>query len=399
MKISMFQKFQRDFSTQAAMQGLIIAIVGYASSVAVVVQGLRAMGATAHEIASGLFFLGIAKGLVAVALSLWTRMPISIAWTTPGLALLAVTPAVAGGFQAAVGAFIVVGGLIVLTGLWPVLGRLIAMIPKAIANAMLAGILFKLCLAPFVALQKLPLVAGAVLLTWVVMTRVARLYAVPAAVFVAVLAIAFGEDFKGAATIWPSFVLVRPVFTWEAVISIAIPLYIVTMTSQNITGLAVLSTFDWRPDSRLTLAATGAASAITAPFGAPTINHAAITAAMAAGPDAHPERNQRYVAAIVGGFGYILLSVFAGLTTELVVSSSPLLIEAAAGLALIGAFASATAGALEAEEDRIPAMATLLVTASGLALFSIGPAFWGLVIGCGLVAFFRLRLDPDLSRR
>ncbi|MGL4241457.1 MAG: benzoate/H(+) symporter BenE family transporter [Beijerinckiaceae bacterium] len=386
----MLRRLLDDFSTQAALQGVIIALVGYASSVAVVVQGLRAMGATSAEIASGLFFLGVAKGLVAIALSLWTRMPISIAWTTPGLALLAVTPAVSGGFPAAVGAFIAVGGMIVLTGLWPALGRLINAIPKAIANAMLAGILFKLCLAPFVALHKMPLVAGAVLLTWVVMTKVARLYAVPAAVAVAVCAIAFGGEFKGAASIWPSFVLIMPVFTWDAMISIAIPLYIVTMTSQNITGLAVLGTFDWRPDSRVTLAATGAASVVTAPFGAPTINHAAITAAMAAGPDAHPEREKRYVAAIVGGLGYIALSAFAGLTTALVVGSSPLLIEAAAGLALIGAFASATAGALQAEEDRLPAMATLLVTASGLSLLAIGPAFWGLVIGCGLYAFFRM---------
>jgi benzoate membrane transport protein len=395
----MFQQLRHDFSTQATLQGLIIAVVGYASSVAVVVQGLRAMGASQVEIASGLFFLGIAKGLVAIALSLWTRMPISIAWTTPGLALLAVTPAVTGGLPAAVGAFIAVGGLIMLTGLWPTLGRLIAMIPKAIANAMLAGILFKLCLAPFVALHKMPLIAGAVLLTWVIMMKVARLYAVPAAVLVAVGAIAFGGEFKGGASIWPSFVVIAPIFTWDAMISIAIPLYIVTMTSQNITGLAVLGTFDWRPDSRLTLAATGAASALTAPFGAPTINHAAITAAMAAGPDAHPDRSRRYVAAVVGGVGYMLLSAFAGLTTALVVNSSPLLIEAAAGLALIGAFASAMAGALQAEEDRLPAMATLLATASGLSLLGVGPAFWGLVIGCGLYAFFRLRIDPDLLRR
>jgi benzoate membrane transport protein len=171
------------------------------------------------------------------------------------------------------------------------------------------------------------------------------------------------------------------------------------MTSQNITGLAVLGAFDWRPDPKLGLAATGAVSALTAPLGAPTVNFAAITAAMCAGPDAHPDRDRRYVAAIAAGFGYIALAALAGVTTALVVTSSPILIEAAAGLALIGAFASATAGALQAEEDRIPAMATLLVTVSGLSLFGVGPAFWGLVIGCGLYAFFKLRIDPDLLRR
>ncbi len=398
MRIHMLQGLARDFSMQAALQGVIVALVGYASSVAVVVQGLRSVGASPTEIASGLFLLGLAMGLVAIGLSLWTRMPVSIAWTTPGLALLAVTPAVTGGFPAAVGAFIAAAGLIMLTGLWPALGRLIQMIPKAIANAMLAGILLKLCLAPFVALKDMPLIAGAVLLTWVVMTKFAKLYAVPASVAVAVGFIARDGALSGGGMAWPSVAFVAPAFTWDAMVSIAIPLYIVTMTSQNITGLAVLSTFDYRPDPRLGLIATGAASAATAPFGAPTINFAAITAALCAGPDAHPDRERRYVAAVVGGLGYIALSALAGVTTALVVNSSPILIEAAAGLALLGAFASATAGALQAEEDRIPAMAALLVTASGLTLFGVGPAFWGLVAGCSLYAFLRLGGPSDPMR-
>jgi benzoate membrane transport protein len=385
------KQFWQDFSRQAAMQGMLIAIVGYASSVAIVVHGLKAMGATSEQIASGLFFLGIGKGIVAIGMSLWTRMPISIAWTTPGLALLAVTPTVAGGFNAAVGAFIVVGVLIMLTALWEPLARLINAIPKAIANAMLAGIIFKLCLAPFLALQKYPLIAGAILLTWVVMLKVGRLYAVPAAVVVAVGAIiATGQTGAGAGGfVWPSITFVQPVFTIEAMISIAIPVFIVTMASQNITGLAVLSTFDFKPKPRDGLLATGAMSVLTAPLGSPAINFAAITAALAASPEAHPDPARRYVAAVIGGVGYIVLALLAGVVTALVVYSSPLLIEAVAGLALIGSFASATANALQVEEDRIPAMATLLVTASGLALFSIGPAFWGLVIGWGLSLFFR----------
>jgi benzoate membrane transport protein len=383
-------RFWQDFSRQAAMQGVLVAIVGYVSSVAIVVQGLKAMGATADQIASGLFFLGLGKGIVAIGLSLWTRMPISIAWTTPGLALLAVTPAVQGGFGAAVGAFIVAAALIMLTALWSPLARFINAIPKAIANAMLAGIIFKLCLAPFIALKQSPTIAGAVLLTWVVMLKVNRLYAVPAAVAVAVGAIlATGQTGGNVGFIWPSIAFVQPIFTVEALISIAIPLYIVTMASQNITGLAVLATFDFKPKPRDGLLATGLVSALTAPFGAAPINFAAITAALCASPEAHPDPTRRYVAAVIGGVGYILLALLAGVVTALVVYSSPLMIEAAAGLALIGSFASATANALAVEEDRIPAMATLLVTASGLALFNIGPAFWGLVIGWGLYLFFR----------
>ena len=386
-------RFWQDFSRQAAMQGVLVAIVGYASSVAIVVQGLKAMGATSEQIASGLFFLGLGKGLVAIGLSLWTRMPISIAWTTPGLALLAVTPMVAGGFPAAVGAFMVAAALIMLTALWSPLARLIQAIPKAIANAMLAGIIFKLCLAPFIALKQSPALAAIILLTWVVMLKLNRLYAVPAAVVVAIAAIVMTGD-SGAASgfILPSIAVVMPVFTPEAMISIAIPLFIVTMASQNITGLAVLSTFDFRPDPKIGLLATGAFSLLTAPLGAPTINFAAITAALCASPEAHADPARRYVAAVVGGIGYILFAGLAGVVTALVVYSSPLLIEAVAGLALIGSFASATANALQVEEDRVVAMITFLVTASGLALFNIGPAFWGLVIGWSLWLFFRWKV-------
>ncbi len=383
-------RFWQDFSRQAAMQGVLVAIVGYASSVAIVVQGLKAMGASSEQIASGLFVLGIGKGIVAIGLSLYTRMPISIAWTTPGLALLAVTPAVQGGFNAAVGAFIVAAVLIMLTALWSPLARLINAIPKSIANAMLAGIIFKLCLAPFIALKESPTIAAAILLTWVVMLKVNRLYAVPAAVVVAVGAILVtGQTGGNLGFFLPSITMVQPVFTLEALISLAIPLFIVTMASQNITGLAVLGTFDFRPKPRDGLLVTGFVSMLTAPFGAATINFAAITAALCASPEAHPDPARRYVAAVVGGVGYIVLALLAGVVTALVVHASPLLIEAAAGLALIGSFASATANALQVEEERIPAMATLLVTASGLALFSIGPAFWGLAIGWGLLLFFR----------
>lgn len=386
----MFQQFRKDFSRQAALQGVLIAIVGYASSVAIVVQGLKAMGATSAEIASGLLFLGIGKGIVAIGLSLWTRMPISIAWTTPGMALLAVTPAVASGFPAAIGAFIIVAVLIMLAALWSPLGRLIDAIPKPIANAMLAGIIFKLCLAPFIALKQMPVIAAIILLTWIIMLKLNRFYAVPAAVVVAVGAIILGDGFDpGAVSLVPSVRFIMPVFTLEAMVSLVIPLFIVTMASQNITGLAVLKTFDFNPRPRDGLLATGAFSLITAPFGAPAINFAAITAALSAGPDAHADRDRRYVAAVIAGVGYIVLAALAGIITALVVHSSPLLIEAVAGLALIGAFASATSGALQGEDDRIPAMATFLATASGLSLFGIGPAFWGLVIGWGLYGFLR----------
>ena len=372
-----------DISVQAVAQGLLVALVGYASSVAILIQGLVAVGASVPQIASALVMIGILKGVVAIALSWWLRMPISVAWSTPGMALLATTGAVIGGFPAAVAAFIVVGALIMLTGLWTPLGRLVAAIPKAIASAMLAGILLKLCLAPFLALGKAPWVAGAILLTWLLFTRFARAYAVPAAVCVALVAMAFDAPFAGmgASDFVPHLRFVMPVFTWEAMVNIALPLFIVTMAGQNLPGLAVLAVYNYRPPVAPLLMSTGAASAAGALFGMPTINLAAITAALCAGPDAHADPARRYVAGIVGGIGYVALAALAAIAAVLVARSPPVLIEAVAGLALIGAFGSAMLNAVQDEEGRLPGLVTFLMTASGLSLLGIGSAFWGLVVG------------------
>ncbi|NIK46519.1 benzoate/H(+) symporter BenE family transporter [Variibacter gotjawalensis] len=381
-----------DWSTQAAVMGLIVAIVGYGSSVAIVVQGLTSVGATREQVISGLILVSLAKGLVAVWASWTTRMPISIAWTTPGLALVATTGAMAGGFPAAVGAFIVAALAIAVTGVWKPLGELVARIPKPIANAMLAGVLFKFCLAPFVALGQVPLTALAVLVVFLVMTRVAKLYAVPVAVVVALVATALTSG--GAAMpaqVLPHVEFVAPVFALDALISIALPLYLVTMASQNIPGITVLHTFGYQPNAGKILMATGLASAGTALGGAPTINFAAITAAMCAGPDAHPDPARRYIAGIMAGVGYMTLGLFSAITVSVMLGSPPVLILAVAGLALLGSFGGALNAALGDETMRLPAMATLLTTASGLSIFGVGSAFWGLVIGVAFAVVLRWR--------
>ncbi len=383
--------FAADFSGQAMVQGFIVSLVGYASSVAIVIKGLAAVGASEAEIASGLMLLGFTKGIASIYLSLSSRMPISVAWTTPGLALLATTGAVAGGFPAAVGAFLVVGALVVVAAFWEPLARLIGAIPKPLANAMLAGILLKLCLAPFVAIRELPLVALTILGVWIVMMRFARLWAVPAAVAVALAAILMQGGAAGLGGFrLPAPVFVMPTLTVEAFFSLALPLFIVTMASQNITGLAVLSTFGFRPRMREGLMVTGGLSLASAVLGAPTINYAAITAALCAGEDAHPDPRRRYVAALFSGIGYILFAALAAIAAALVLHASPVLIEAAAGLALIGAFGGAIKAATEDESERLPALMTFLVTASGLSFFGIGGAFWGLVLGWGARALFRV---------
>ena len=389
-------RIRTDFSVQALGQGLLVPLVGYASSVAVVIQGLTAVGASVGQIASAPVAFGVLMGLVTIVSSWATRMPIPIAWTTPGLALLATTGAVAGGFPAAIGAFIAVGVLIMLTGLWSPLGRLVAAIPKPIASGMLAGILLKLCLAPFVAIGKAPWVAGAVLLTWLIVGRLARGYAVPAAVFVALTAMSFDAPFAGlsAADLIPRLEFVAPAFTFEAMLNIALPLFIVTMAGQNLPGLMVLAAYDYRPRVAPLLLFTGAASALGAPFGMATINLAAITAALCAGPDAHPDPARRYIAGVFGGVGYMLLIALAAVAAVVVTRSPPILIEAVAGLALIGAFGGAMLNAVQDEQDRLAGLTTFLATASGLSLFGIGSAFWGLVFGLLVHQISNARWSP-----
>jgi benzoate membrane transport protein len=213
--------------------------------------------------------------------------------------------------------------------------------------------------------------------------RIARGYAVLAAVVVALMGMAFDRPLAGVALadLVPHLEFVAPAFTWEAMVNIALPLFVVTMAGQNLPGLAVLSAYDYRPPVAPLLLSTGAASAAGALFGMPTINLAAITAALCAGPDAHAEPARRYIAGIFGGVGYLLLAALAGIAAVLVARSAPVLIEAVAGLALIGAFGGAMLNAVQEEEGRLAGLATFLVTASGLSLFGIGAPFWGLVIG------------------
>ena len=370
------------FSLQAAAAGLLAAFVGFASSFAVVVHGLRAAGASEAEAASGLMAVAIAMGVCGIYLSLKTRLPISVAWSTPGAALLASSQMVEGGFPAAVGAFLVAGVLVVIAGQWKPLARAVAAIPASLANAMLAGILLMLCLAPVKAVAQMPMIALPIVVVWAVVARFKRLFAVPAAVLVTVVAIVLTADTSvSIGSLWPQPIFIMPVFTIPSLIGIAIPLFIVTMASQNIPGMAVLALNEFRPDAGPLFTVTGLFSLLAAPFGGHAVNLAAITAALCAGPDAHLDSTQRYWSAVVAGGVYVVFGLLAGLATALIAVSPPVLIEAVAGLALLGAFGNSLLAAVSEPADREAAVITFVVAASGLTLFGIGGAFWGLVAG------------------
>ncbi len=376
---------------QAVAAGLLAAFVGFASSFAVVLQGLMAVGATRAEAASGLMALSIAMGAGGAILSLWRREPISVAWSTPGAALLATSGAPEGGFPVAVGAFLVCGALIVLAGLCKPLGHAVARIPPALANAMLAGVLLGFCLAPVRAMGSVPMLAAPVALVWVFVHHWKRLYAVPAAVLVVVGLIAMQGIPPGMGSLWPAPVLIRPVFTLAAALGLGVPLFLVTMASQNIPGMAVLHLNGYRPPASPLFVATGVFSVLGAPFGGHAVNLAAITAALCAGPDAHPDRDKRYWAAVVAGLTYIVFGLLAGAATAFIAASPPILIEAVAGLALLGAFGSALLGAVSAVEGREAALVTLLVTASGQGFLGVSGAFWGLLAGAAMLGLGRAK--------
>lgn len=376
---------------QSLSAGLLAAIVGSASSFAIVVQGLKASGASDTEATSGLMALSIAMGLCAILASLRSRLPISIAWSTPGAALLVSAGTLDGGFAAAVGAFILCALLIVLAGLVRPFGRAVAAIPSPLANAMLAGVLFSLCLAPVKAVAELPLAALTIIAIWAVALRFARLFAVPLAMvatFAIGLAIGGLPDFSDV-DILSRPLPVMPVFTLEAAVSVGLPLFIVTMASQNIPGVAVLRAFGYQPSSGPLFALTGVFSLLAAPFGGHAVNLAAITAAMCAGEDAHKDPERRYWAAAAAGLAYILFGLFAGLVMAFVAVTPAILIEAVAGLALLGALAFSIGEATKAAESRDAAIITFVVTASGTAFLGVSGAFWGLLAGGAFLAFAR----------
>ncbi|RQX03607.1 benzoate/H(+) symporter BenE family transporter, partial [Micromonospora globispora] len=277
---------------QPVLAGVVTALVGFASSFTVVLAGLRAVGASDAQAASGLLVLCVAAGLCAVWLGLRHRLPMAIAWSTPGAALLVATGPVPGGWPAAVGAFLVAGLLIVAAGLVPALGRAVAAIPAPIASAMLAGVLLPLCTAPVRALIEVPRLAGPVVLTWLVLHRFARRWAVPAALAVAAVMIALTTPGSGPdrLDLAPAVVLTEPAWTVSAVVGLALPLFLVTMAAQNVPGTAVLAGYGYQAPLGSALRVTGLATALGAPAGGHAVNLAAITAALAAGPDAHPDR-------------------------------------------------------------------------------------------------------------
>lgn len=371
-----------DTSTSAVVAGFIAMLTGYTSSLVLMFQAGQAAGLSSGQISSWIWALSIGMALCCIGLSLRYRAPIMIAWSTPGAALL-VTSLPGVPYGEAIGAYIFASALIVLIGLTGTFDRLMRRIPASIAAALLAGVLFRIGLEICVAAEQQPLLVVAMLLAYLLGKRLWPRYAVLAALIVgSLLAALFGLlDFSGFTLELAVPEWTMPAFSLAATISIGIPLFIVAMASQNLPGMAVLRANGYDVPASPLLTTTGLTSILLAPFGSHGIHMAAISAAICAGPEAHEDPKKRYTAAVWCGVFYGIAGIFGATLAALFTALPKALILSIAALALFASIIGGLTQAMSEPKEREAALITFLVTASGMTLFSVGSAFWGIVAG------------------
>jgi benzoate membrane transport protein len=382
-------KFIKDLSLPAFTAGFVAVLVGFTSSVAIVFQAALAFGATPEVISSWMWALGIGMGLCTLVPALWLKQPVMVAWSTPGAAVLAAGAAAAAGGGAgfsmneAVGAFMLSALLITVFGVTGWFERVMQRIPMAIAAALLAGVLARFGLQAFTAASSaLPLVV-LMLLSYLFFKRISPRYAVPITLLIAIAFVATQGQFAPANV---QFELTKPVFTapaftLQAAISLALPLFIVTMASQNLPGVAAIRAAGYDMPLSKIITLTGLATLVLAPFGAFALNLSAITAAIVMGHEAHEDKAKRYTAAVSCGAIYVLIGLFGAAVTGVLLAFPKELVAAIAGLALLGTIANGLHSALADERHREAAIITFLVTLSGVVIAGVGSAFWGVVAG------------------
>jgi benzoate membrane transport protein len=382
----------RDISLSAVVAGFVTVLVGFTSTAVIVFQAANAVGAGPAEIASWMWALGLGMGLTCIGLSLRYRMPVVTAWSTPGAAML-ITSAAGVALPEAIGAFLVSGLLITIAGFSGWFERALSRIPISIASGMLAGVLLRFGLELFVVMKAQFAMVFAMFAVYLVMRRFSPRYAVICA-FLLGVAVAASEGslhLEGVSLEFARPVWTTPAFSASTLIGVALPLFVVTMASQNAPGVAVIRASGYPVPISPVIGWTGAATVILAPFGAFALNLAAITAAICMGREAHEDTMRRYMASVSAGFFYILVGLFGATVGALFAAFPRELVAAIAGLALIGTIGNGLAAALSNERDREPALVTFLVAASGVTLFGIGSAFWGLIAGSLTLLVLRAR--------
>ena len=372
----------RDLSPAAVSAGFVATLVGFTSTIALIFHAARSLGATPDQVSSWVLALGVGMGVTTIGLSLWTRAPILITWSTPGAAVIA-SAATGISLGEATGAFLVCGVLMLLCGLTRWFERIMDRIPVALASALLAGILAKFALMAFAGASTHPTLVVSMLLTYLVGKRWWPRYAVLGVLVLGTgLAAAQGLLNTQVLTLsWAKPVWVTPQWSWHAVIGMGLPLFIVTMASQAVPGVSAIRVSGYAAPVSPLMSWSGVATILLAPFGGYTFNLAAITAAIVLNPHAHADKAKRYTAAVMGGLFYIAMGMLGGAVAGLLNAFPAALIMGVAGLALLGTIASGLAASLREDRFREAALITFLVTLSGVTILGVGSAFWGLVAG------------------
>ena len=369
--------------------GFVASISGSAATFGIAIAGLVTMGATREQTFTALFVLLIGYGLLSTALSYRYKMPISIVWSTPGAAFLAASAGLGLEFEQAVGGFLLSGVLLTITGFWPALSKLVQRIPASIASAMLAGILFTFVITTVKASVDYPLLVLPFVLVWFVLNRISPVWATPIAIVLAfgLINAQVGTGWLENASLFPSFDIVIPSFELVPMFSIGIPLYLITMASQNLPGIAIMKGFGYKVPVQAVIGSTGLATVVASFFGGFGMNLAAITAAINANEQAAKDPKRRWVASFVGGLVYWLFAIGAGFFAAFVLAVPSELLLAVVGLALLPSFISAIGISLEDPKTRLPASITFIVGAAGISVIGIGGAFWALVAGMLVLAW------------
>ncbi len=389
--LSAGRDFRRDVSLSAVVAGFVAVLVGYTSSVVIIFQAAQALGASPAQLTSWLWALGIGMGVSSAGLSLWYRQPVLTAWSTPGAALL-VTAGAGVTMAEGIGAFVLCAVLITLAGASRAFERVMDRIPQPLAAALLAGVLARFALDAFGALRTDFALVGTMLLAYLLGRRFWPRYAVPALLLVG-LAVAAGQGQLHLDAIewqWAQPQWTTPVFSLRAAVGVALPLFVVTMASQNLPGVAAQRAAGYTIPVSPVITATGVLNLLLAPFGGYAYNLAAITAAICMGREAHEDPARRWTASVVAGLIYAVMGLAGGAVVGLIAAFPKALVLALAGLALLGSIGGGLASALESPKWRESALITFLVTLSGVALLGIGSAFWGVVAG-GLAALVQHR--------
>ena len=391
----------RDVSLSAATAGFVAVLVGFTSSVAIVFQAAQSLGATPAQTASWMWALGWGMGLATLLPSIWWRQPVMIAWSTPGAAVLAVAGASgAFGMAEATGAFIVFALLVIAVGASGWFERVMDKIPLPLAGALLAGVLARFGLDAFFAASSSLVLVLAMLVAYLVGRRAWPRYAVVGVLAVGIAIAAISRTLHATVVPWvpTTPVFTAPVFTWRATVSLALPLFVVTMASQNLPGVAAIRAAGYAMPISKIIVITGVATLLLAPFGAFALNLAAITAAICMGREAHADPARRWVAAAACGLIYCVVGIFGAAVAGLLAAFPRELVAAIAGLALLGTIGSGLAAAVRDERLREAALITFLVTLSGLTLAGIGSAFWGIVAGALALVVQQWRPGADRTR-